>query len=57
MQALPPDGKLVALERDEKALRVARRYWEKAGVTHKVSDRSLPFRSRKVVRIERGHVP
>ncbi|CAD7698944.1 unnamed protein product [Ostreobium quekettii] len=37
--ALPPDGKLVALERDEKALSVARRYWDKAGVTHKVVER------------------
>ena len=36
MQALPCDGKLVALDRDEKTLQIARKFWKKAGVMHKV---------------------
>lgn len=34
--ALPESGCLVACERDEKALQVARRFYEQAGVLHKV---------------------
>lgn len=34
--ALPQDGLLVALDRDEKALAVAHKYWRAAGVDHKV---------------------
>ena len=34
--ALPPGGRLVACERDPKALAVARQYWQRAGVAHKV---------------------
>lgn len=34
--ALPESGSIVACERDEKALEVARRYYERAGVLHKV---------------------
>ncbi len=38
-QALPEDGKLYALDKDERSMSVARRYWEKAGVKHKVVER------------------
>ena len=35
-QALPEDGRLVACERDERPLELARRAWHDAGVAHKV---------------------
>ena len=35
-QALPEDGILYALERDEKILEVAKAFWIKAGVSHKI---------------------
>lgn len=35
-QALPEDGKLIALDKDERSMAVARKYWDKAGVRHKV---------------------
>lgn len=34
--ALPPDGLLVACDRDERSMEVARRYWKEAGVEGKV---------------------
>jgi hypothetical protein len=34
--ALPEDGRLVACDRDPKAMEVARSYWQQAGVTDKV---------------------
>lgn len=40
-QALPEDGRLVACERDEGPLQLARQAWRKAGVAHKVQ--LLPF--------------
>jgi predicted O-methyltransferase YrrM len=33
---LPEWGRLVACERDERCLDIARKYYERAGVTHKV---------------------
>ncbi len=33
---LPDWGQLVACERDERCLDIARKYYERAGVTHKV---------------------
>jgi predicted O-methyltransferase YrrM len=36
---LPEWGRLVACERDESCLNIARRYYERAGVTHKVDVR------------------
>lgn len=36
MQALPEDGVLVACEKDEKPLEMARDFWQRAGVSHKV---------------------
>ena len=35
-QALPPDGRLVACDRDPKSLALAQEYWERAGVADKV---------------------
>ena len=35
-QALPKDSRLVACERDERPLELARRAWHDAGVAHKV---------------------
>ncbi len=40
--ALPEDGKLVALDVDEETAKVAQRYWERAGVDHKVELRLAP---------------
>lgn len=37
-QALPEDGMLYALDRDEGTMAVARRYWAEAGVAHKVCE-------------------
>lgn len=34
--ALPPDGKVVACDISEEYTQIARRYWEKAGVSHKI---------------------
>ncbi|KAF3773885.1 putative caffeoyl-CoA O-methyltransferase 2 [Nymphaea thermarum] len=34
---LPESGRLVACERDERCLRIAEKYYERAGVSHKVS--------------------
>lgn len=38
---LPEGGKLVACDRDERSLAVARQYYEHAGVLHKVCDLAL----------------
>ncbi|GIL75273.1 hypothetical protein Vretifemale_5081 [Volvox reticuliferus] len=40
--ALPPDGQLVALDRDERPLELARRFWQLAGVADKVELRVGP---------------
>lgn len=34
--ALPPDGRLVAVDRDAKTMEVAKKYWQMAGVQDKV---------------------
>jgi predicted O-methyltransferase YrrM len=33
---LPPDGKLIACDVSEEYTKIARKYWEKAGVSHKI---------------------
>ena len=40
--ALPPDGKLVACDVSEEYTAIARRYWEKAGVSNKIDLRIAP---------------
>ena len=40
--ALPDDGLVVALDRDEKSMAVARRYWDTAGVAGKVESHVGP---------------
>lgn len=37
--ALPPDGRLVAFDRDAKTMAVAQKYWQLAGVSDKVRTR------------------
>lgn len=41
-EALPPDGRLVALDIDEEATAIARRYWEEWGVSDRVDLRLGP---------------
>jgi len=40
--ALPPDGKIIACDVSEEYTAIARRYWEKAGVAHKIDLRIAP---------------
>jgi len=40
--ALPPDGKLIACDVDEDFTAIARRYWDKAGIAHKIDLRLAP---------------
>ncbi|KAG1662959.1 hypothetical protein FOA52_006712 [Chlamydomonas sp. UWO 241] len=40
--ALPETGKLYALDKDDRSMGVARKYWAKAGVQHKVVERLGP---------------
>lgn len=43
VQALPEDGQLVACEKDEAMLQLAREAWVRAGVYHKVSSCDRPL--------------
>ncbi|CAH9018542.1 class I SAM-dependent methyltransferase [Candidatus Nitrosacidococcus sp. I8] len=40
--ALPPDGKVVGCDVSEEWTAIAKRYWEKAGVSHKIDLRLAP---------------
>src|SRR5215469_16195816 len=40
--ALPEDGKLICCDVNEKTTAIARRYWKKAGVDHKIDLRLAP---------------
>jgi predicted O-methyltransferase YrrM len=40
--ALPPDGRLVAMDRDERTMAVARRAWDAAGVRGRIEERLAP---------------
>jgi caffeoyl-CoA O-methyltransferase len=40
--ALPPDGRIVACDVSEEWTAIARRYWQKAGVAHKIDLRLAP---------------
>lgn len=42
--ALPEDGRLLACDINEEWTNIARRYWEKAGVAHKIDLRLAPAR-------------
>jgi len=41
-QALPPDGKLLCLDVNEEWTSIARRYWERAGLTGKITLKIAP---------------
>jgi caffeoyl-CoA O-methyltransferase len=41
-QALPDDGKLIACDVSEEWTQIARRYWQEAGVAHKIELRLAP---------------
>jgi predicted O-methyltransferase YrrM len=40
--ALPADGRLIACDRDAESTAIARRYWQEAGVEHKIDLRIAP---------------
>jgi len=40
--ALPPDGKITACDTSEEWTQIARRYWQEAGVAHKIELRLAP---------------
>lgn len=40
--ALPPDGKIIACDIDEKCTAIARKYWQEAGVSSKIDLRLAP---------------
>ena len=40
--ALPPDGKIIACDVSDEYTQIARRYWEKAGIAHKIDLRIAP---------------
>ena len=40
--ALPEDGKVIACDRDPETTAIARRYWQEAGVEHKIDFRLAP---------------
>lgn len=40
--ALPPEGKVIACDLDERYTNIARRYWEQAGVANKINLRLAP---------------
>ncbi|WP_036484009.1 class I SAM-dependent methyltransferase [Myxosarcina sp. GI1] len=40
--ALPPDGKIIACDVDEKTTAIARKYWQEAEVSHKIDLRIAP---------------
>ncbi len=42
MLALPPDGRLIACDVNEKSTAVARRYWQEAGVAERIDLRLAP---------------
>jgi predicted O-methyltransferase YrrM len=40
--ALPPDGRIIACDISDEYTQIARRYWEKAGIAHKIDLRIAP---------------
>jgi len=53
--AIPEDGWLVGMEIDENNAQIARRYWEKAGVTHKTDLRVGPAADSMQALLDEGH--
>ena len=53
--ALPEDGWLVGMEVAEDVAEIARRYWEKAGVSHKTEMRVGPAADTMQALLEEGH--
>ncbi|KAI8464284.1 MAG: O-methyltransferase [Monoraphidium minutum] len=52
--ALPPDGRLVACDRDARTMEVAQRYFQAAGVAHKVDARLAPAEDTLARLLEEG---
>lgn len=53
--ALPDNGWLVGMEIDENNARIARKYWEKAGVSHKTELRIGPAAASMQALLDEGH--
>ncbi|EKQ71002.1 putative O-methyltransferase [Leptolyngbyaceae cyanobacterium JSC-12] len=53
--ALPPDGRIIACDVSEEYTAIARRYWEKAGVSHKIDLRIAPALETLETLITSGH--
>ncbi len=54
-RALPDDGYLLCCDIDEKWTAVAQRYWEQAGVAHKIELRLAPAATTLQTEVERGN--
>ena len=52
--ALPEDGKIIACDRDERFTEMAKPYWERAGVAHKIDLRIAPALETLEKLIDRG---
>ncbi len=53
--ALPEDGELIACDIDAETTKIAQRYWEKAGVQHKIKLRIAPAIETLDLLINNGH--
>lgn len=54
-QALPDDGKLIACDVSEEWTSIARRYWQEAGVAHKIDLRLAPAAETLAKLLQDGH--
>jgi predicted O-methyltransferase YrrM len=52
--ALPPDGRMVACDINPDTTQTARRYWEKAGVAHKIDLRLAPAKDTLATLLAQG---
>lgn len=53
--ALPPDGRLIACDVDETSTAIARRYWQQAGVAHKIDLHLAPAQDTLDRLLSAGH--